>query len=268
MPYANNEDIKIYYQIEGTGPDLILTPGLSSSSEDWRELGYVAELENDFRLILVDPRGHGKSDKPYEPKAYSPEARVKDCLAILDDLGVKHAHYWGYSSGGVAGFCAAKYAPDRFKSVIIGGVDPYPSSRNIGDRSPPLQKAMQGLPEGNDPIRTALDQGGEAWLKFWDSNATIPEGMRSRMLANDYQALVALWEQPFPWRDEVEPYLSRFPFPGLIYAGEGEHSFQGMKFCSEEMPRAEFVALPGFGHFDIWFKPDKIISKVKRFLAG
>jgi len=95
MPYSNNDGIKIYYEIEGSGPDLILAHGFSSTGEDWRELGYVEQLCQHYRLILVDARGHGKCDKPHDPKAYAPEFRVKDYLTVLNDLGVSKAHYWG-----------------------------------------------------------------------------------------------------------------------------------------------------------------------------
>lgn len=266
MPFANNEGVNIYYAVEGSGPDMILAHGFSSTGEDWRELGYVVQLRRHYRLILVDARGHGKSDKLHDPNAYAPEVRAKDYLAVLDDLGVYKAHYWGFSMGGSVGFCSAKYAPDRFSSVIIGSLDPYLDSRDIGDRSPLTQKPMQGLPEGDDPILKALEQGGDAWLHFWENNMSVPEGMRTRLPNNDFLALIAQWETPYQWRDEVEPLLARFPYPCLLYVGDAENNYVGMKACAEEMPRAEFIALPGFHHFDIWANSDSIVPYVKRFL--
>jgi len=266
MPFADNEGLKIYYEVEGSGPDLILAHGLSSTGEDWRELGYVAQLRRHYRLILVDARGHGQSDKPHDPHDYSPESRVRDYLAVLDDLGVSKAHYWGFSSGGVVGFCSAKYAPERFISVTIGGLDPYPDTRDIGDRNPLSRKPLQGLPEGDDPVKIALEQGGDTWLHFWQSNMSVPDGMRTRLPDNDFSALIALWEQPYQWRDEVEPLLAKFPYPCLLYVGDAENNYVGMKACAKEMPLAEFITLPGFHHFDIWANSDSIVPHVKRFL--
>ena len=73
---------------------------------------------------MVECRGHGKCDKPYDhdPLAYSAVERVNDYIVVLDDLGAEKANYWGCSSGGGVGFCAAKYAQDRFSKVIIGGL--------------------------------------------------------------------------------------------------------------------------------------------------
>jgi len=64
MPYADNQGVRIHYQIEGLGHPLVLQHGFTESIEDWYECGYVDALRRDYRLILVDARGHGKSDKP------------------------------------------------------------------------------------------------------------------------------------------------------------------------------------------------------------
>lgn len=267
MPYANNDGVRIYYEVEGSGPALLLAHGFGSSGEDWRELGYVTQLKDSFQVIMVDGRAHGLSDKPHDPLAYSPLERVRDYVAVLDKLGIEKANYWGYSSGGVAGLCAAKYAPDRFSKVIIGGLDPYPNDHDIGERAAPKDKPMRGLPEAGDPIRAVLDTGGEAWLHFWQSNMDVPPGMRDRLRQVDCQALVALWEQPYQWRDEVLLLFESFPFPCLLYVGEAEWNYKGMKVASEEMPDARFVSLPDYGHFDIFAHPESIIPQARDFLG-
>ena len=62
MPYVNNADVRIHYHIEGAGPDLILQHGLTNSIGNWYAYGFVEELKKSYRLILIDARGHGKSD--------------------------------------------------------------------------------------------------------------------------------------------------------------------------------------------------------------
>ena len=268
MPFVANQGEQIHYDVEGNGEDLILAHGLTFSGEDWRELGYIQRLGQAFRVNMIDARGHGKSSKPHDPLSYSPQNRVKDVLAVLDDLGRYRAHYWGYSAGGVPGFCAAKFAPDRFKSVIIGGLDPYPDSRDIGDRSPPARKPISGLPEGPNPVKTLFESGGDAWLDFIENNIEVPPGMKARLRRNDFAALGALLRSPYRWRDEVGPELAAFPFSCLLYAGEAEDSFRGMQNCAEEMPRAEFYPVPGSSHLDIFADPDCIVPRVIRFLSG
>ena len=58
-----------------------------------------------YRLVLIDARGHGQSDKPHDPLSYAPEKFASDIVAVLDDLGMKTAAYWGYSLGGWIWVC-------------------------------------------------------------------------------------------------------------------------------------------------------------------
>src|SRR5689334_6287184 len=120
MPFADNQGTRIYYETAGHGPALVLHHGTFGSGADWVDLGYVDALKEDHRLILVDGRGHGHSDKPHDPTAYSLAHRTSDVLAVLDDLGIQTADYLGYSLGGWIGFGLAKCAPQRFRSFVFG----------------------------------------------------------------------------------------------------------------------------------------------------
>ena len=108
MPYADNQGIRVHYKVEGEGPPLVLQHGSTSSIQAWYQNGYVEPLKPHYQLILVDARGHGASDKPHDAVSYAlPFAlplRVSDIVAVLDDLGIQKAHYWGYSMGGWIGF--------------------------------------------------------------------------------------------------------------------------------------------------------------------
>jgi pimeloyl-ACP methyl ester carboxylesterase len=95
MPYANHKGVRIHYEVDGTGPPLVLEHGLGTSLELWRLTGFAEPLKSDYQLILVDPRGHGASDKPHDPEAYRMAFRVADVVAVLDDLQIGKAHYCG-----------------------------------------------------------------------------------------------------------------------------------------------------------------------------
>src|SRR5262245_39169739 len=99
MPYASNQGVRIYYEVEGDGPPLILQHGSACSSAEWREMGYRDILRRDYQLILIDARGHGASEKPHDPAAYALPLRVADVTTVLDALALHHAHYFGYSMG-------------------------------------------------------------------------------------------------------------------------------------------------------------------------
>ena len=84
MPIIETKGVKIHYKVEGNGPALLLIHGGVSSLEDWYDVGYVSQFQNDFQLILVDLRGHGKSDAG----DYTFDLFVDDILMVLDEVGV------------------------------------------------------------------------------------------------------------------------------------------------------------------------------------
>ena len=124
MPYATNGRVRIHYRVEGKGPALVLHHWTFSSLEAWYELGYVDALAPEHRLILIDSRGHGKSDAPHDEAAYRPEPRVADVVAVLDTLNTSEAAFFGYSMGGWIGFACARHAPKRFSALVLGGQHP------------------------------------------------------------------------------------------------------------------------------------------------
>jgi pimeloyl-ACP methyl ester carboxylesterase len=103
-------------------------------------------LRPKHRLILLDTRGHGQSDKPHDPQAYTPAKFAADITAVLADVGVTTAYYWGYSQGGWIGFALARHAPERITAFVIGGAaasatSAYPTEPGKED---PLIAALHG----------------------------------------------------------------------------------------------------------------------------
>src|SRR5215831_15923638 len=149
MPYANNQGVRIHFNVEGEGPPLVLQHGFASSLQSWYIPGYVEALKSDYQLILVDARGHGGSDKPHDPAAYAVSLRAGDVVAVLDTLHLDKAHYWGYSMGAWIGYGIAKFALERVQTFILGGMHPYgrqlpPSSRLDGSDPEAFINALLG----------------------------------------------------------------------------------------------------------------------------
>jgi pimeloyl-ACP methyl ester carboxylesterase len=173
MSYVRNGDIRIHYQIEGSGQALVLQHGFTDSLTSWYDNGYVDPLKRDYMLILVDARGHGDSDKPHDIAAYAMEHRVADIVSVMNELRVSRAHYFGYSMGGWIGFGMARYAPDRLRSLIVGGADASPRKR---EPFPLLAPEM-------------MSRGAAAIPDLWD--APMPPALRERVLKNDMEAIRA-----------------------------------------------------------------------------
>jgi len=268
MAFVNHNGVQIHYKVTGTGTPLIMAHGTSLSGEDWHELGYVAALSDKYQVITVDSRGHGKSAKLYDPAAYEPEMQVNDYLAVLDELGVTKAIFWGFSSGAAIMFNVIQFAPERVIALIIGGLHPYPNDYEMADESPPGEKGMQGLPEvgpDEDPISALMRTGGEAWLRFFESNMEMPPGMKQRVKDNDFQALLTERNADFEWK-AFYTLLPTCQIPTLLYVGDSEGAYAGMKHCASEMPNAKFAVIPNATHFDIIANAQDILPHVQKFL--
>jgi pimeloyl-ACP methyl ester carboxylesterase len=248
MPYADNEGIHIHYKTEGEGPPLVLQHWSLATLENWYDYGYVSALKNDYRLILLDARGHGASDKPHTPEAYELKKRVEDIVAVLDDLGITKAHYFGYSMGGWIGFGLARYAPERFTSLIIGGAAPYASN-------------MDDLRQF---IRIGIENGPEALVAMWETEyGALSSELRERMLAYDYETLLVVAQD----RESLEAVLPTMRMPCLLYAGEMDETYPLAKECAKQIANVTFFTLPGLDHGGAIMRSDEVLPHVKRFLA-
>jgi pimeloyl-ACP methyl ester carboxylesterase len=94
MPYVTNQGVHIYYEVVGEGPYLVLLHGGLSNLKAWYDTAYLKTLNKDYRLVLIDIRGHGASDKPHDSKAYEMKLLVDDITVVLDDLNVDKAHFF------------------------------------------------------------------------------------------------------------------------------------------------------------------------------
>lgn len=247
MPYANNNGVRIFYEVEGEGPVVLLLHGFSFNREGWRQSGYVGALQAAYRLILPDTRGHGASDKPHDPLAYSPELLVGDVLAILDELNVAKVHSWGYSMGARIVRALGIVAPERASSLIMGGWGPRPIVH---------QAATPG------PGEEALEEGIDAFVALLDKlSGGLSAVDRATLQANDPKALLACLRA----QTEVEP--KPLTMPCFIYAGEADPAYGRVKEFAAQMPHAKFVSFPRLNHGGAGSRSDLVIPHVAQFLA-
>jgi pimeloyl-ACP methyl ester carboxylesterase len=247
LPYANNHNIRIHYRVEGEGPPLVLQHGYTQNLEHWYQCGYVDALKARYRLVLVDARGHGDSDKPHERAAYAWPVGVTDVLAVLDALGIRQALYWGYSMGGAIGFGALTIAPERIIALVAGGA--AADASNLGDR-------LQDI-DGKDP---------EAFITAFESimNATVSPAFRAKILASDTRALAAAAQN----RPSVDEQLSRISTPCFLYAGDKDFVFPRAQTTASRIPNVKFAVLPGLTHPEAFVRSDLALPHVLEFLKG
>jgi len=123
--FFDSNGVRIHYVSEGKGEAVVLIHGFTGSAEMWgitspKACAVWSQLVKHYRLIALDCRGHGKSDKPHDVKLYGKQ-HVEDVIRLLDHLQIKKAHVVGYSMGTtIAGLLCVSH-PDRVLSVVYGG---------------------------------------------------------------------------------------------------------------------------------------------------
>ena len=256
MPYVDSDGIKIYYEVEGEGVPLMLLHGLSGSLNTFRGLGYTEKLSKEHQLILIDARGHGRSDKPHQPKDYRLKLFVKDTLAVLDELGVEKPHFLGYSMGGMVGLGIGVYSPNRFRSLIIGG---------WGMRERHTEESIKIDQWFIERCKMGIDA---MWSARAGSLQRLPSKMVSRMkeefYLNDLEALLAFLSV----REHIgfEDLLPSLELPCLFYAGDQDILYDRAKQTAELIQNARFVSIPGLDHVEAIRQSDKVLPLVLSFI--
>src|SRR5690349_17167122 len=102
MPFAKVNNVQLYYELDGddSKPVVLFLHGLGSSVRDWEY--QVTHFAQNYRVLLIDMRGHGRSEKPAGP--YSMRQWAADVVALLDHLKIDKAHVVGLSMGGMIAF--------------------------------------------------------------------------------------------------------------------------------------------------------------------
>ncbi|MBI4241439.1 MAG: alpha/beta fold hydrolase, partial [Candidatus Rokubacteria bacterium] len=118
MPYAKTDDrVKIYYEAHGRGFPLALAYGIGGNTTMWEP--NVRALSARYRLILWDPRGHGRSDSPEDPTRYSFRRWALDLRDLLDHLRIRKAYVGGLSMGGGIAIRFTLLYPKRVAALIV-----------------------------------------------------------------------------------------------------------------------------------------------------
>lgn len=229
MPTFQHDGIEFAFLDEGEGEPILLIHGFGSSKEvNWVGPGWVSTLTRaGRRVIAIDNRGHGASGKLYDAEAYHPALMAGDALALLDHLGLQRADVMGYSMGGRIGAYAALAAPERVRSLILGGIG---------------IKLVEGV---GLPVTIA-----EALLAPSLADVTDPAGRMFRAFAeqtrSDRQALAACI---YGTRRKLErEEVVRIAVPTLIAVGTKDEIAGDGHQLAELIPGAKAIDIPGRDH--------------------
>ena len=224
--FVVSDGVRLHIMQAGAGTPVVLLHGYTSCNDaSWFSDGIARELARTHRVIGIDARGHGRSEKPYDGAKYGADRMPTDVIEVLEHLGVSKAHIHGYSMGGglVASLMARR--PDLFITGSFGG-------SGVRETDPALAAKAEALdPTGVDPRQ---------------------DEARARLAARpdrDAKALAAVTEgrqnQPStaPALD-----LTTIAFPVMAVNGEFDGPISKTQRMARELKDFAAVILPGRGH--------------------
>jgi pimeloyl-ACP methyl ester carboxylesterase len=252
MPVVDASGVPIHYDLAGTGPPLVLLHGFVGDSTTWRHAGYVDALTGRFTVVLVDARGRGRSGKPHDPAMYATHHLAGDVLAVLDDLGVDRAGFWGQSLGGRVGLLLAVRHPGRLRALVVGAAR--------------AQAVTAGAATIEAEVRSIREHGMAGVVADLEAAGPLPAWLRSVILAADPEAVAAGYAAMLGWRGVLEE-LADVLVPTLLLAGDRDPGFADMRATADRIPHARLAVLPGCGHLETFTRSDLTLPVVWPFLG-
>ena len=262
--YAETPDgSMIAYQTIGEGPpDIVLMRGWYTNIEHAWEDPVLARLMGRLasfgRLILLDRRGMGLSDRPAELATV--ETRVDDLTSVMDEIGVERAVLVGIGLPCAVLVVLAASKPKRVEALVLCNM---PGTR--GERLPDAvwdqeirgwgteERAREGLVEGG--ASRADDEAFVRWFAA-DERLSASPGMARRMLEVDLAT-------------DVTDVLPAVQAPTLVLAREGAPDQRAVADeVAAAIPGAKLVLVPGSDQWLISGDTDAVVDEIERFVTG
>ncbi len=238
--YVENGGARIWYASYGAGAPVILLHGGLGHSSNW---GYQvpALVDNGYRVILIDSRGHGRSTRDAQPFSY--ELMASDLLAVMDALQIEQAALVGWSDGACTALVLSSKAPTRAAGVFFFACNMDPSgAKEITEFAPILQKCVSRHAQDYAQLSATPDQFGP------------------------FSEAVGLMQSTQPNYSAAD--LAKISVPVTIVHSEHDEFIkqEHAEYLARSIPNAEFVYLPGVSHFAPLQRPDQFNAALLAFL--
>jgi pimeloyl-ACP methyl ester carboxylesterase len=224
----DSDGVRIHYEVNGPdqGRPIVLVHGFASDYRlNWVGTRWQETLTNaGFKVIGLDCRGHGHSDKPHEESAYAVDLMARDVIRLLDELAIDDAAYLGYSMGARIGLEVILDFPDRITRAVLGGI----GAAGAIDHAQQIAHAFRIGEPTDDPI-------AQTFYKFASSRPT-----------NDLLALAACISGLRPENDPDR--LAKIRTPILIAVGDRDEIARGAPELIEVIPTARLFTVVGRDH--------------------
>ena len=249
-------------------PPILCLHGLTRNSRDFEE--FADRYAGRFRVIAVDFRGRGMSDRDPEPANYLPTTYAADILELLDELAVDRAIFVGTSLGGLVTMLVAGIQPQRIAASVLNDVGPELDQRGLDRIRTYVGKPMRfrDWDEAAEYIanvnrRLPASHGHDDWLR---AARRVCKEEADGAIVFDYDMAIA---EPFNQRSDGAAPFDMWPLfrqldhaPLLVVRGELSDllSLSTADAMVENHPDAELVTVPGVGHAPALTEPEAVAA--------
>jgi pimeloyl-ACP methyl ester carboxylesterase len=251
MPKLDRDGVKLHYEVHGSGPTLLLTHGYSSTSAMWK--GQIEALSKHHQLVLWDMRGHGQSDYPDDPAAYSEALTVADMAALLDEIGAESAIVGGLSLGGYMSLAFYRVYPERVRALLI--IDTGPGFKKDDARDAWNKRAHE--------TGDGFEREGLAVLQSLSRERSTVSHRDASGLARAARGMLAQCNA------FVIESLPGIKVPTLVVVGADDAPFLAASdYMAAKIPGAKKVVIPAAGHAVNIDQPQAFVEAVLPFLEN
>jgi pimeloyl-ACP methyl ester carboxylesterase len=248
MQSFKSDGVEIVYVDEGEGDPILLIHGFASNvATNWRDTHWLRTLTAaSRRVIAYDNRGHGRSEKVYEPSRYAAPIMAEDAGRLLDHLKIGRADVMGYSMGARIAVFLALAHPERVRSLILAGTGINLVRGMVG--TGPLARALE-MPR----IEDVANDTARSFRAF------------AERTGSDRKALAACLRGP---RDKIRAEnLAQIAVPTLIATGSKDVIAGSSRALQDLIPGAQLLDIEGRDHMNAVGDP-RFKQGVLDFLTG
>jgi pimeloyl-ACP methyl ester carboxylesterase len=237
--HVAHDGVRVWYAAYGSGPPVILLHGGLGHSGNW---GYQvpALLGNDYRAIVIDSRGHGRSTRDARPYTY--ELMAGDVVAVMDTLGVERAGLVGWSDGACTAMILGGTVPERVAGVFFFACNMDPSGTKDIQPSPLLGRCFG------------------RHVKDYAQLSATPDQFEA------FAAAVGLMQKTEPNYSARD--LARIRVPVAIVHSDDDEFIkrEHAEYLARSIPNAELIKLHGVSHFAPLQRPEYFNAAMLEFL--
>jgi len=248
MPELDRDGVRLHYEVSGEGSPVLLTHGYSATCRMWD--GQVEALKGRYRVITWDMRGHGESDYPDDPAAYSEAATVGDMAAILRACSVEKAVIGGLSLGGYMSLAFNLAHPEMVRALML--FDTGPGFKKDEARAAWNENARARADRLDREGLAALGSSDEVRMSRHRSAHGLAGAARGMLSQADARVINS---------------LEHIAVPTLVLVGSEDKPFiAATDYMARKIPHATRIVIGDAGHASNIHQPAAFNEAVRRFL--